>query len=84
MRERLNLVDNEHILSTRKQCEILSVHRSGLYYKPQGEKEGNLEIMRIMDEHYLKHPTEGVMQQTAVRYNLSAAATKVRFLEKSV
>jgi len=62
MRERLDIIDTEHVLSVRKQCEILSVHRSGLYYKPQGEKKNNLEIMRIMDEHYLKHPTEGVIR----------------------
>jgi putative transposase len=62
MRERLDLIDREHVLSTRKQCEILSVHRSGLYYNPRGEKKDNLEIMRLMDEHYLKHPTSGVMR----------------------
>jgi putative transposase len=56
------LVDNEHKLSVRRQCELLTVHRSGLYYKPCGEKKENLEIMRIMDEHYLKHPTEGVLR----------------------
>ena len=47
------LVDNQHDLSVRKQCELLSVHRSGLYYAPKGESEENLKIMRIMDEHYL-------------------------------
>jgi putative transposase len=55
------LVDNQHELSVRKQCDLLSVHRSGLYYAPKGESQENLEIMRIMDEHYLKHPTEGVI-----------------------
>lgn len=48
-------------LSIREQCDILSVHRSGLYYKPKGEKEENLSIMRLMDEHYLDHPTDGVL-----------------------
>ena len=48
MRERLDIIDSEHVLSIRKQCEILSVHRSGLYYNPQGEKRDNLEIMRII------------------------------------
>jgi hypothetical protein len=47
MRERLDLIDREHTLSARKQCEILAVHRSSLYYNPQGEKKDNLEIMRI-------------------------------------
>jgi putative transposase len=56
------LVDAEHELSVRKQCDLLTIHRSGLYYKPRGERPENLEIMRIMDEHYLKHPTEGVIR----------------------
>ncbi len=62
MSQRLKLVDNQHKLSLRKQCEMLSVHRSGLYYAPKGESPENLEMMRIMDEHYLKHPTEGVIR----------------------
>lgn len=62
MSQRRELIDNQHILSTRKQCDILSIHRSGLYYKAKGEKQENLEVMRLMDEHYLKHPTEGVLR----------------------
>jgi len=62
MIQRRNLVDNQHEMSIRNQCDLLSVHRSGLYYAPKGEKPENLEIMRIMDEHYLKHPTEGVIR----------------------
>lgn len=46
-------------LSMAKQCELLSVHRSGLYYKPVGESDLNLELMRLMDEHYLHHPFKG-------------------------
>lgn len=62
MIQRRKMVDNKHTLSLRKQCDLLSVHRSGIYYTPIGEKTENLEIMRLMDEHYLKHPTEGVIR----------------------
>ena len=62
MNQLRKLVDTEHELSIRQQCDLLTIHRSGLYYKPCGEKPENLEIMRIMDEHYLKHPTEGVIR----------------------
>ena len=48
MNQRRNLVDNQYALSVRKQCELLSVHRSGLYYAPKGESSENLEIMRLM------------------------------------
>lgn len=62
MRERANLISpEEKDLSIRKQCEVLSVPRSSLYYKPKGEGELNLELMNIMDKHLLDHPTEGVV-----------------------
>lgn len=48
-------------LSVRRQCELLSVHRSRFYYKPVGEKPENIKIMELMDKHLLKHPTEGVV-----------------------
>lgn len=62
MSERRGLVDKEHNISVRRQCILLSVQRSSLYYSPLGEKQDNLEIMRLMDEHYLKHPSEGVLR----------------------
>jgi putative transposase len=34
-----------------------------LYYKPKGETQENLELMRMMDEHYLQHPTAGVLRK---------------------
>ena len=54
MNERKNLIAPAKELSIRNQCELLSVHRSGLYYKPVGESTENLELMRLMDENYLK------------------------------
>lgn len=46
-------------LSIVKQCTLLTVHRSGLYYKAKQESELNLELMRLMDQHYLDHPFKG-------------------------
>jgi putative transposase len=62
MSQRIQLVDRQYDLSIRKQCQVLSVSRSSLYYAPKGETEENLKVMRIMDEHYLKHPTEGIIR----------------------
>lgn len=55
------LIDRKHPLSLRRQCEILEVNRSGLYYEPKGEPQANIEIMEIMDKHILKEPTAGVL-----------------------
>jgi len=52
---------NHKAFSIRKQCDILSVPRSSLYYQPVPEKPENVKMMQIMDKHLLKHPTEGVV-----------------------
>ena len=52
-------------LSISAQCRTLSLHRSGLYYRPKGETELNLELMRLMDEHYLYHPEKGANRMHA-------------------
>lgn len=36
-------------MSIRKQCTLLTVNRSSLYYRPKGELPENLKIMQIMD-----------------------------------
>lgn len=46
-------------LSIVRQCELLSVHRSGFYYRPKEESALNLELMREMDAHYMDHPEKG-------------------------
>jgi len=62
MKERKALIKSNKRLSIRRQCELASVNRSNVYYKPAKESQENLNIMRSMDEHYLYHPTHGVLQ----------------------
>ena len=50
---------NDPELSIRKQCELLSLNRSLLYYKPAGESSLNLELMRVIDEIHLLDPSLG-------------------------
>ena len=52
-------------LSISAQCRTLLLHRSGPYHKPKGETELNLELMRLMDEHYLYHPEKGAKRMHA-------------------
>ena len=47
--------------SLRRQCELLCVPRSSLYYAPIPEKPENLKMMTLMDMHLTNHPTEGVL-----------------------
>jgi putative transposase len=46
-------------ISLRRQCELLGVNRSGLYYEPLGESEENLTLMRLLDEQYTRTPFYG-------------------------
>jgi len=55
------MIESSHQkLSVVKQCELLCVSRSGLYYEPVKESKENLAIMRMLDEQYLKTPFYGV------------------------
>lgn len=56
------MIDKESELSIRRQCDILNVSRSSLYYKPLGESADNLRLMRMLDEYFIDHPTYGVLQ----------------------
>jgi putative transposase len=47
-----------------RQCELLGIHRSGLYYAPLPESEDNLKYMRLFDEQYLKTPFYGIRRMT--------------------
>ena len=46
-------------ISVRRQCALLGVNRSGLYYQPRGESEESLMLMRLIDEEYTRHPFLG-------------------------
>jgi putative transposase len=43
----------------RRQCQLLNIHRSQLYYEPVRESAENLQLMRLLDEQYLKTPFWG-------------------------
>ena len=46
-------------LSIEQQCKLLSIHRSGVYYKPCKASNDDLLIMKAMDEMYYEDPTRG-------------------------
>ena len=52
-------------ISVRRQCELIGLHRSTLYYSPATETELNLELMRRIDEQYTQTPFYGWPRMTA-------------------
>jgi putative transposase len=48
----------------RRQCELLGLNRSSLYYEPAAETPQNLRLMRLIDEQYTAHPFYGSRKMT--------------------
>jgi len=46
-------------LSLRRQCELLALNRSSLYYERAGLSEEEQRILREMDKIYLDSPSYG-------------------------
>jgi putative transposase len=51
-------------VSVRRQCELLGLSRSSLYYEPTGETAEDLRLMRLIDEQYTAHPHYGSRRMT--------------------
>jgi len=59
------MIERDHPeISVYRQCELIGLPRSSLYYQPQGESAYNLELMRFLDEQYTKTPFYGVEKMT--------------------
>jgi putative transposase len=48
----------------RRQCELLGLNRSTLYYQPAQESAEDLRLMRRLDEKYTRHPFYGSRKMT--------------------
>jgi len=81
--KRKKLVDkNDHHLSVVKQCILLGISRSTLYYTPSVAGCDDLTIMRAMDQLYVEDPTRGTrrMSKALLRMGFKAGRDKVRSL----
>ena len=73
-------------LSLSRQCRLLSIGRSSLYYEPKGESAETLALMRRIDELFLKYPFYGARQMVrhlrreGVRIGRRRAARLMRLL----
>ena len=58
------MVDRNHKLSLVKQCRVLEISRSGIYYKAKPESEKNLELMLEIDKLHINRPFMGIRRMT--------------------
>ena len=64
--QRRELVDRRHRnLSIVRQCQLLGVSRSGLYYRAKGASQQDLSLMRELDRQYLETPFYGSRRMKA-------------------
>jgi putative transposase len=59
------MIDRHHpTLSIRRQCAMLGLQRSSYYYRLATESPLNLQLMRLIDEQYLRTPYLGYPKMT--------------------
>ena len=57
---RREMVDREHsVLSMVRQCALLDISRSSVYYRRKGTSPEDLTVMKAMDQQYLATPFYG-------------------------
>ena len=60
------LIEPEHPqISIARQCDLLGMPRATYYYQATGEREENLQLMRLLDEQYTQTPYYGTRRMTA-------------------
>ena len=60
------MVDRQHpSLPLTRQCRLLDISRSGLYYQPVGILEEDLTVMKLIDRQYLATPFYGARKIAA-------------------
>lgn len=64
--DKRSLIERENRkISLRRQCELLGISRSSLYYEAVGEAAEDLQLKRLLDEQYTRTPFYGVKRMTA-------------------
>jgi putative transposase len=58
------MIVSDHRMSVRRQCRLLGLHRWSVYYQPAAAPTEDLEVMRLIDEQYLRTPFYGSRQMT--------------------
>ena len=47
-----------------RQCELLGLARSSLYYRPRGDDAQDEDLMRLIDEQFTRTPFYGSRRMT--------------------
>ena len=63
---RREMVDRRHpVLSTVRQCALIGISRSSVYYRPRGHSQKDLAVMKLIDQQYLATPFYALLRVSA-------------------
>ena len=85
--QRRELVDRRHrSLSVVRQCQLLGVSRSSLYYRAKGTSQQDLSLMRELDRQYLETPFYGSrrMRASLERQGMPVSRKRVQRLMRAM
>jgi putative transposase len=72
-------VDRQHpSLSVVRQCLLLGISRSSVYYQPVPVSQENLELMQLIDQQYLERPFYGSRRMRAWLRNQGYSVNRKR------
>ena len=76
------MIDREAALPVVRQCELLELSRSSVYYEPRPVSAADLALMRRLDELHLAHPFLGARKLATMlkRQGLAVGRRHVRTL----
>lgn len=66
LKEKQAMIEHEDnaVLSVRRQCELLELNRSSLYYDPAPMDPEDIRLMNVIDREFTDHPFFGVRSMT--------------------
>ena len=65
LEQKRKAIDSGHSkIAIYRQCELLGLSRSSLYYKPCGDSQYNENLMTLIDEQYIETPFYGIDKMT--------------------
>lgn len=78
--QRRAMIEEGISISVRRQCVLLKLSRSGVYYKPKPISEAELAIISLVDEIYTAHPYFGTrrMVQELEGYGIDIGRQQVK------
>ena len=67
-------------ISVVRQCQLLGINRSAIYYRERAESDEDVELMRLLDAQYTETPFYGYRRMTIYLRNLGFSVNHKRVL----